>query len=198
MVHECMEVSCAILAGGKSSRMGSDKATTPLARRPMIRHVYDVARKVFADIVVVSSLHEAIEDMEATFIPDALPVRGSLTGIVTALLHARTPYVFILGCDMPFLSEEVLRYVIAQIDGEDVIVPKTRDGLQLMHAVYNRSCLPTMLSRVEQGEMRVRDVLSSFKVKIIEADEFVTDSGVSVFTNVNTSEDLQDADRVLR
>ncbi len=84
--------------------MGRDKATILLRGKPLIAHVFDVAKKVFTDIMVVSSLHAAVDGMDARVVKDVLPVPGSLTGIVSALIASDTDYVFVLGCDMPFVT----------------------------------------------------------------------------------------------
>ena len=84
--------------------MGRDKATVLLGGKPLIAHVYEAAKKVFTDIMVVSSLHAAVDGMDARVVKDILPLPGSLTGIVSALLASDTEYVFVLGCDMPFVT----------------------------------------------------------------------------------------------
>jgi molybdopterin-guanine dinucleotide biosynthesis protein A len=193
-----MEVTGAILSGGKSRRMGRDKATIQIHDRTLIEHTYEVARKVFADIIVVSGFHDAIPGIEARIVKDVLPVTGSLTGIVSALLYANTPYVFVLGCDMPFLTTESIRHVMGECRGEGIVIPKTEAGFEPMHAMYHRSCISTMLVAVEQGRMKVGALLPFFSVKTVPPSPWFFNHGVSVFTNINTREDLRHAERTLR
>lgn len=119
--------------------MGHDKATALIGDTFLVKHVYDIARKVFERIVVVSSIHNAIAGVDAPIIADILPVPGSLTGIVSALMYADSPVVFIMGCDMPFVRPESIRYVLDAYEGGDVVVPRTKGGLEPMHALYARS-----------------------------------------------------------
>src|SRR5512137_2783705 len=133
-----MKVTCAILSGGKSRRMGRDKATIQIHGKTLIGHTFEVARKVFDEIIVVSTFHDTIPDIEARIVSDVLPVPGSLTGIVSALLWADTPYVFVLGCDMPFLREEAIRHVMNEEHGEAIVIPRTKAGYEPMHAIYHR------------------------------------------------------------
>lgn len=192
-----MEMTCAILSGGRSRRMGRDKATIQVGSTTLIRHTYDVAKEIFPDIMIVSSLHSAIEGIEARILRDALPVSGSLTGIVTALLYADTPYVFVLGCDMPFLTPAAIRFIIGEVHGEQIIVPETEEGYEPMHAVYHRSCLATLLTATERGHMKVSRLFPFFRVKSVPSNPLFFNNGVSVFTNINTWEELARAERVL-
>jgi len=177
--------------------MGRDKATIQVGSTTLIRHTYDIAKEIFSDIMVVSSLHGAIEGIEARIVRDALPASGSLTGIVTALLYADTSYVFVLGCDMPFLTTAAIRHVISQVHGEQIIVPKTEEGFEPMHAVYHRSCLSTLVSAIERGHMKVSRLFPFFSVKAVPSNPLFQNNGVSVFTNINTWEELARAERVL-
>ena len=145
--------------------MGRDKAAILVGDKPLIRHTYDTARKIFRDIVIVSSIHEVIDNIEAPILPDVIPVRGSLTGIATALLHASTPYVFILACDMPFINEEAIRFMISQWEGEDVVVPVVEKGFEQLHAIYSRSCLSPMLTAILRGRMQIKALYPLFSVK---------------------------------
>jgi molybdopterin-guanine dinucleotide biosynthesis protein A len=86
--HMGMEVTCAILSGGMSRRIGRDKATLQIGGETLIRHVYHVAKRVFSRIIVVSSHHEDFHEVDAPIVADILPLHGSLTGIVSALIHA--------------------------------------------------------------------------------------------------------------
>lgn len=178
--------------------MGRDKATIQVHDRALISRTYEVARKVFDEIMVVSTLHDAIPGIEARIVRDVLPVSGSLTGIVSALLWAETPYVFILGCDMPFLTENAIRHVMNENHGEAIIIPRTKAGFEPMHAMYHRSCLSAMLVAIERGRMKIGDLYPLFCVRIVPDDPIFQNNGVPVFMNINTEEDLRLAETSLR
>ena len=139
--------------------MGRDKAMALLDGKPLIAHVYDVAKRVFPDIMVVSSLYTAVDGIKARVIKDILPLPGSLTGIVSALIASDTDYVFVLGCDMPFVSAEAMRYVVEAAAGEDIIIPQTEGGLEPMHALYRRSCISPMLTALGRGHMKIAGLM---------------------------------------
>lgn len=192
-----MEMTCAILSGGKSTRMGQDKATIRVGENSLIGRTYAVAREVFTNIMVVSSLHESIDGISARMVHDVLPIPGSLTGIASALLHADTPYVFVLGCDMPFLTPGAILHTIQQAHGEHLIIPRTEAGFEPLHAIYHRSCLSPMLTFLERGHMKINDLFDYFCVRILLPCPVFFNNGVSVFTNINTREDLSRAERSL-
>ncbi len=188
--------------------MGRDKAMALLDGKPLIAHVYDVAKRVFPDIMVVSSLYTAVDGIKARVIKDILPLPGSLTGIVSALIASDTDYVFVLGCDMPFVSAEAMRYVVEAAAGEDIIIPQTEGGLEPMHALYRRSCISPMLTALGRGHMKIAglmrgrmeiaDIFAMLQVLVLPPDPVFFNRGISVFMNVNTEEDLQRAERLIR
>jgi molybdenum cofactor guanylyltransferase len=185
-----MEVTCAILAGGKSSRMGRDKATIEVCNKPLIQQVYEKARHVFRKILIVSSQHEQFPGINAPVIKDVFPLRSSIVGIASALLFANTPYVFVLACDMPFVTTQSIEHVLKEIHGESIIIPRTRYGYEALHAVYNRSCLSIMLTRIGLQRLKVTSILPFFSVREIGEHPAFMNGEIPVFTNINVVEDL--------
>jgi molybdopterin-guanine dinucleotide biosynthesis protein A len=178
--------------------MGRDKASVLLGGKPLIAHVYEAAKRVFTDIMVVSSLHGAACGLNARVVKDVLPLPGSLTGVVSALLATDAEYVFVLGCDMPFVSAEGMRYVVAAAQGEDVIIPQTEGGLEPMHALYRRSCISPFLAGLGRGHMKIDRLLSLLTTRVLPPDPVFFNRGVSVFTNINTEEDLRRAEKLVQ
>lgn len=184
-----MNITCAILAGGQSKRMGRDKATVRVGSMGLIEHVYRIVDDIFDDIFVVSSRHDSIQGIETPVFRDALPHGGSLVGIISALLYSRNPYVFAVACDMPFLDADFIRYMVDQIAGEDILIPKTDAGYEPLHAIYNRSCLSPMLRLIDAYRFKIDRIFPLVKVRTIPV-QVRTSQGLSLFTNVNTEEDL--------
>ena len=192
-----MDVTCAILAGGKSRRMGRDKALIPVGDRALLSRVYAVAEEVFTDILVLSNLHTHLDKVRAPIVKDVIPRQGPMIGIVSALLYARTPYVFVLACDMPFLRKDAIEYVLTAARGEDIVIPKTEKGFEPLHALYNRSCISPLLSAIERGRMKIPDIFPLLSVKVVEGKGVFTGQGLSIFTNINTEEDLSRAQSLI-
>jgi len=185
-----MDITCAILAGGKSTRMGKDKATIEVCNKPLIQQVYEKAQRVFRKILIVSSVHEQFPGIDAPIVQDISPLRSSMVGIASALLSADTPYVFVLACDMPFVTSQSIEHVLKEIHGEDVIIPRTQYGWEALHAVYNRSCLSVMITHIGLQRLKITGILPFFSVREIRENPAFINGKISTFTNINVKEDL--------
>jgi molybdenum cofactor guanylyltransferase len=190
-----MDVTCAILAGGRSRRMGRDKATLRIHDRALIQGAYDKARKMFDDIIIISSRHTHIAGVDAPILKDVVPQEGPLTGIVSALLYSSHPYVCVLACDMPFVSPRAILHMMNEVHGEDVVIPKTSKGYEPLHALYNRSCISYMLKHIERGRMKVSDLFPYLVVRELGEHPDFFSNGNASFTNINTEGDLSLAER---
>ncbi len=186
-----MDVTCAILAGGKSSRMGRDKATLKLGDRFLINHAYNTARKAFRKVIILSSRHSHFPGIDAPVLPDALLPRGPMVGIVSALIYASTPYVFVVACDMPNLSEEAFQYIVGEAHGGgDVIIPRTEYGFEPLHALYNRSCISHFLTAIGKNHLKIQDTFCYLSVRELRYHPSFQHKGHPVFTNINMEKDL--------
>jgi ribosomal-protein-alanine acetyltransferase len=186
-----MDVTCAILAGGKSRRMGRDKATLKLGDGLLISHVYNIARNVFSRIIIISSRHRSFAGIDAPVLPDVVPSRSAMAGIVSALIHADTPYVFVVPCDMPNLSVDAIQYVLGEArGGEDIIIPRTEYGFEPLHALYNRSCISYFLTAIGKGWPKISDTFRYLSVRVLGDHPSFLHKGRSVFANINTEKDL--------
>jgi len=172
--------------------MGQDKALMRAGGKTLIQIVFDRAREVFDRVMVISDIHEVFEGIGAPVFKDIIPFRGAMVGIVSALLHADTPYVFVVGCDMPLVTAESIKCVVRAAGGEDIVVPRMKNGyFEPLHAAYNRSCISPFLSCIERGRRRKADVYPYLIVRGIEDGPHFMNNGRSVFTNVNTKDDLE-------
>jgi molybdenum cofactor guanylyltransferase len=185
-----MDFACAILAGGKSSRMGSDKASLRVGRRTLLERVVGITRDLFSETVIVARSREVASGMDIEVLHDFLPKEGPIVGVATALLMLEASYTFVLACDMPFVSREAIRYMMSQVDGQDVIIPKTDGGYEPLHAIYKRTCLSPMMRLIEGNNLNIRGLFPYVTTKVLEGHESFLVGDFSVFTNINTVEDL--------
>ena len=100
-----MNCSCAILAGGKSTRMGQDKTAIKIGEKAMTNLVYKVVKKVFDDVIIASGFQSVIEGIGAPVLKDARFFGGFMTRIALALLYSKTPYIFMVICYVLFATE---------------------------------------------------------------------------------------------
>jgi molybdopterin-guanine dinucleotide biosynthesis protein A len=196
--REVPPITCAILAGGLSRRMGKDKATLNFGDGCLLEEIYHRVRTVFDDIIIVSGRHRSIEGVDAPVVGDVLPAKGAMVGIVSALMHAGTSHVFVLACDMPFVDEEAVRAVVEAWEGEDVVIPKTDTGFEPLHALYGRSCISYMLNAIQHGNFKIRSLFPYINVKIVKNHRAFFEGGGMAFTNVNTRLELRKAAEIRR
>jgi len=188
-----------ILAGGKSSRMGQNKALMSLGGQRLVDRVVAVMRAVVRDLLMVTNTPEVYADLGVPMVPDVLPDKGSLGGIYSAVYHVASPGCLVVACDMPFLQASVLRYLLAQMADYDVVVPDVLGELQTLHAIYRKTCLPAIERRLETNRLRIVGFFSEVRVRTVTASELQPyDPELLAFQNLNTPDDFQAAEQRLQ
>ena len=177
--------------------MGRDKSTLPFKNKPLITYVHGILKQVLPEVFIISKHHTAIEGVESPILKDITPREASLVGIASALLYATTDYVFVVGCDMPFIRKEAILYMMDQAHGEDIVIPRTEAGYEPLHAVYNRSCLSHILRAIDRNRIAITGLFPFLSVKVVTEPALFLNRGVSIFTNINTEEDLALAERLV-
>jgi molybdopterin-guanine dinucleotide biosynthesis protein A len=199
VTQEHQPVSGVILAGGQSRRMGENKALMSLGGRRLIDRVVGVLREVFDDLLMVTNSPEVYADVGVPMVDDVLLGKGSLGGIYSAIYHVTTPYCFVVACDMPFLNAALIRYLVAQRVGYDVVIPDIHGDMQPLHAVYGKACLQPIRRRLEADRLKIIGFLPDVRVRTVTADDLRhVDPALQAFRNLNTPEEFQDTVRQLR
>lgn len=186
--------SAIILAGGKSSRMGRDKALIEIFGELLVARVARVISPLFESLIVVANgdLEAVLPD--AAIVKDIFPGKGPLGGIHAGLTASRSEENFVVACDMPFVSPAVIQRIRALRDKADVCLPETEKGLEPLCAVYSKSCLPQIERALRSNRRRVTAFFSEVDVRIVKREELEGLDGVDLaFLNVNTREDLEAA-----
>ena len=188
-----------ILAGGKSSRMGQNKALMPLGGKRLVDRAVEVMRSVFDDLLMVTNTPDVYAELGMPMVPDVWPEKGSLGGVYSAIYHVATPYCLVVACDMPFLRAAVLRYLITQMADYDVVVPDVLGELQTLHAIYSKACLQPIERRLETNRLRIVGFFPDVRVRTVTASELEPyDPELLAFQNLNTPEEFQAAEQRLR
>jgi molybdopterin-guanine dinucleotide biosynthesis protein A len=156
------DVTGVILAGGRSSRMGRDKARLEIGGLSFFEKVAAVFRSIFPRVLIAGDRPD-LAGPDLPYLPDRYP-GSALGGLYTGLAEAGTPYVFVAPCDLPFPSPELIRAILDRRSGFDVVVPRTPAGLEPLFAVYGRNCLGPMREMLERKEYRVYDFFPRVRV----------------------------------
>jgi len=195
-------LSLALLTGGRSIRMGQDKALMPFLGRPLIQCVLERLATV-GEQVLLSTNHPAdYAFLNLPSYPDIQPDCGSLGGLYTALSAARHSILAAVACDMPFANPALFKYerLLLSQTGVDVVIPSKPDGLEPLHAVYRRdTCLPVVRSALEAGELKMIGWLTEVSVRIVLPEEVAHfDPHGLAFWNLNTPEEFHQAEQRAR
>ncbi len=185
------EVTGVILAGGQNLRMGRNKAFIEVNGQRIIDRTCSIFQELFDEILLVTNSPLEYLDLNLRTVTDLLPGKGSLGGIYTGLFYSSRPHAFFAGCDMPFLNKELIRHLIDPAPKHDVVIPRTADGWQPLHAVYSRKCLPLIEDLFRRDNLRIIDLFPNVKKKEVLQDELLRfDPRLTSFFNVNSPEDL--------
>jgi molybdopterin-guanine dinucleotide biosynthesis protein A len=185
------DVSCAILAGGLSSRFGQDKALVEIGGEILIERVASRLRKVTDDLFIVGNNLSRFEHMGLRLVQDLVDGMASLGGIYTALESALHPHLFVVGCDMPFLDLNLIRYMFLLSPGYDVVMPYVRGEAEPMHAIYGKVCIPPVEELIRAGDRKIIKLLPQVHVRDVRDDEIaIFDPQYRSFFNLNTPKDL--------
>ena len=180
-----------ILAGGKSARMGSDKAFLEIAGQSLLSRALDLVRSVTPEVKIVGDPQKFA--VFGPTIPDIYPARGPLAGIHAALSNSTTEWNLILAVDLPFLDTRFLQYLIAESQSTDAVVtlPQAAGHLHPLCAVYRKPFLAPAERALSEARNKVDALFAEVPVHII-TEEKLTAAGFSptIFRNLNTPADL--------
>jgi molybdopterin-guanine dinucleotide biosynthesis protein A len=180
-----------VLAGGKSSRLGQNKALVDAAGRPLIQRVVDRLRLVVQDVIVVTDRPHDFSFLGLPMTSDVYQGVGTLAGLHAGLSAMGNAYGLVVGCDMPLLNVALLRHIASLRHGYDVVMPRIGEYYEPLHALYSVRCLPCIERAIESGQRRVLRACSGMRVRYVRDDEInAHDPHRLSFFNVNDAQDL--------
>ncbi len=195
--------------------MGRNKAWVRLAGASMIERVSARLQELCQEIIIVATDLTPYESLGLRLASDVWPGKGSLGGIYSGLLAARSEHVIAVACDMPFINVSLFRYMLSLANGYDVVIPSAPDPskpqvprgklvtakdreLHTLHAIYSKACLEPMAARLKADDLRMISFFPDVRVRVVEAAEVeqFDPEHLSLF-NINTADDLQLAERLV-
>lgn len=187
-------VAAGILAGGLSCRMGTDKAFLLFRGEPLVARQARLLAPLASEVVVAGGDAVRLAALGLRAVPDLLAERCTLAGIHALLAGTTAPHVFAVACDMPFLNADLVRELLARRAGADVVIPRSDRGLEPLHAVYSRACLPAIEASAKSGDWKATAFHSGLRVEVVSAPDAVwAVEGRSPFLNANTPEEWRRA-----
>lgn len=184
--------SAAILAGGRSSRMGRNKALLDVGGSSMVRRTAALLRPLVDDLFLVADDAAPYACLGLPVLPDVHHGCGSLGGIHAAVAGATNALVLCVACDMPHLFAAVPELLLAAADpADDALIPRIGGRPEPLLAVYGRGALPAMERAILGGRLRIVDALLELRVRFVDEERIrAVDPSLRSFVNVNTPEEL--------
>lgn len=196
-----MEISCIILAGGKSIRLGHDKVTERLGNSTLLEKVISLIDSFCQEIVIVTAEKREFEQLSSNpkvkAVTDIFPGRGSLGGIYTGLVRSVSFQNLVIAADMPFLNRELIAYMIETAEGFDYVIPRMGKFYEPLHAIYSKNCISPIENMINQDRRVIIELFDFVKVRYVDSEEIDRfDPEHLSFFNINTQQDLDKARKI--
>ena len=196
-MNNSQRVTGIILAGGKSSRLGRDKAWEDVGGQRIIDRVIGALQSSCDEVLIIGDRPERQNELSLPkciqYRSDDVKGRGSIGGLYTGLKAADTLWSLVVACDMPFISRELIRFMLSIISKNrcDAIVPVINGRYQPTHALYNSTCIPFIEKNISSGNFRMDSYFDEIYLEEISEDVINSIKGAELsFFNVNTEDDL--------
>jgi molybdopterin-guanine dinucleotide biosynthesis protein A len=183
-----------ILAGGKSSRYGRNKALIEMNGIRLIERVIGVMEPVFEHLIIITNTPQEYAYLQLPTYEDLIKGLGPLGGIFTGLEAISDEVGFFVACDMPFLNSELIRHMVETREDFDAVVPRIDWKIETLHAIYSKCCLPAIRELIDARNYQVIKFLHKVRLRYVEEEEIrAFDPELKSFFNINRPEELLNA-----
>ena len=188
-----------VLAGGKSSRLGRDKALEKIGGEYLIERVIGSLSQLGDDIIVVTAAPNQLSKLNVEKVLDTYPRTGAKVGLCTGLNASLSFYSLVVACDMPFLNINLLRHLLDSASGFDAVIPRIGDKIEPLHAVYSKNCIPILEEQIGKDRLKISDLFSEINVRYVEAGEIEKYDPLHLsLYNINSEGDLKRAKAIIK
>ena len=186
------DVAGVILAGGRSTRFGSNKALAIVNDKPLVQNVVNIMSGMFQECLLVTNTPDEYEFLSLPMTYDRYKGSGPLAGIHAALLEVKQPRIFVVACDMPNLSPELIQY-LCSINGQgyDAIIPMLGKGQEPLFGIYHKNSLTHIETSLQNNDCKVSMALEGLHVRQVSEQEVLSIAGsLNCFKNINRPSDI--------
>lgn len=183
-----MQITAIILAGGKSKRMGTDKALLQINGISLLEKSIKLCEGV-CDEIIISSNNVEHQQFGYPVIADEFTGCGPIGGISTCLNKSETHWNFVISVDAAFVEPEFVSFLISELDESDAIIPVHAKGKEPLIALYNKACLPLMHENLKSGDLKMQNLFKALNTKFVASLKWV-EKYPKLFQNLNRPEDL--------
>lgn len=191
-----MKAAAIILAGGKSSRMGTNKALLKINEKTNIERIVEQLKLLFDNLILVTNDVKTYEFLDVQMVPDQYPGMGPLAGVHAGLNVSNYDVNLVVACDMPFISSELAEALLANASNYDAVIPVINGKQHPLFAVYQKQVAKMVEERIQSGQLRMKHLLDDLNVLYVTEKELATYSPITlekVFFNMNHPEEYVEA-----
>jgi len=186
------DVTGIILAGGKSTRYGRNKALVNIDGISLIERVLRVLHDVFEHIILITNTPHEYAYLGLPMYEDLIKGLGPIGGVYTGLSVISNEAGFFVACDMPLLNQNLIKYMIHEKGHFDAVVPRVSGMVEALHAVYDKRCLPIAKRLIDSGQYQTLKIYNQVSVRYVEEAEIRSfDPDLRSFININRPQDLR-------
>jgi len=187
------DITGVILAGGKSSRMGENKSFLKLGNQTIIERIVDLMKSIFSEVIIITNTSGEYKFLNLPLYEDIYKWKGPLAGIHSALTRSQTEKIFVLSCDVPLMSKEMIEYIIECESDKSIVFCEAAGYHQPLVGVYSKKILSEIekfISNNEMSDKSFHQFLKMVDAEIIHPEKlsFYKDE---IFFNVNRLEDYE-------
>lgn len=191
------DITGVILAGGKSRRMGVDKSFLKINDRFVIEIITDLMKSIFEKVIIISNEPKDYESLGQDIFTDIYKNKGPLAGIHSGLINAKNEKIFVISCDVPFMTKEIIDFIINYKSEKFVKVAKADGYIQQLCGMYSKDCIE-LAEKILNGEIlsdlkknSVLELIEYSETEIIDIEKHRVLKG-SEFSNMNTLKDYEE------
>ena len=191
MTQRINQVAGVILAGGKSSRFGSNKALALHQGDALIQTIARRLAALFPETLLITNTPEEYGFLGWPMAKDLYPDCGPLAGIHAALRTVSQPRIFVCGCDMPLVNPELIRF-LCELEGDhDIVLPWLDEGPEPLYAVYSKKALPIIEEQLSKNQYKIGMVFEKLRIRKVTSEEILQIvPDLTTFQNINHQHDL--------
>lgn len=185
-----MEISIAskvtgiILAGGKSTRMGTDKGVVEINGKKIIQYVIDVLKEVTDEIIIVAN-NDNYNDLGYKVYHDIVKDCGPIGGIYSGLFYSKTETNIVLSCDTPLITKKVLESLLSHWEENELVVSRENGFIHPLCALYKKCNILKIKKNIDNGNYKLKELTEDFKTKFVDFNDG------DIFSNLNSRKDIE-------
>ena len=191
-----MKAAAIILSGGKSSRMGTNKALLKINEKTNIERIADTLKLSFNDIILVTNHPEDYQFLGLKMVSDYYSDKGPLAGVHAGLLSSNYDMNFIVACDMPFVSGELAEVLVNKCGDYDAVIPVIKGVQHPLFSVFKKGVSDKVAESIEAGRLRMKHLLDTLNVLYVTEGDLQECGSMDlerVFFNMNHPNEYEDA-----